>query len=148
MTALTNLASDFETALAGALKRCFDENGVFEVHFDHSTVNDLNEALHGIGLSVFAMNYTESDICITLQLSKDMTEACGNNMFHYCQFSVNNDGDFSAQISDETLNDGLHLRLTTPYGPSIFSKATSAEIDTAVHVLRIAFQTRLLTLQS
>lgn len=140
---LTALTQDFETALMGALKRGF-VMGSFCIRFGHDTLQQLNEALEAIGLSVHAMNYAEDAICITLQLSDDMVEACGNSLFHYCQFSINNDGDFIVDLDDDALDEGLNVRLTTPYDQPLFTKATTTEIDVAANNLRTAFQTRLL----
>lgn len=140
---LTALTQDFETALMGALKRNF-VMGSFRIRFGHDTVQQLDEALRAIGLSVHAMNYAEDAICITLQLSDDMVEACGNSLFHYCQFSINNDGDFIVDLDDDALDEGLNVRLTTPYDQPLFTKASTTEIDAAANSLRTSFQTRLL----
>jgi hypothetical protein len=141
--ALTALAQDIETALKGALKQAF-EMGYFRIRFGHDTVQKLNEALEAIGLSVYAMNYADEAICITLRLSHDMTEGGGNNLFHYCQFCIANDGDFIVDLDDAALDEGLNVRLTTPYDQPLFTKATTAEIDGAANNIRNAFQTRLL----
>lgn len=140
---LTALTQDFETALMGALKRNF-VTGSIRIRFGHDTVQQLDEALRAFGLSVHAMNYAEDAICITLQLSDDMVEACGNSLFHYCQFSINNDGDFIVDLDDDALDEGLNVRLTTPYDQPLFTKASTTEIDAAANSLRTAFQTRLL----
>jgi hypothetical protein len=140
---LTALATDIQAALTGALYRSF-EHGSFGISFDHETIEKLNDALEPIGFSVYGMSYTEDATCITLQLSNDMTESCGNNLFHYCQFSFNSDGDFTVELDEDVLDNGLSVRLTTPHDQHMFNNATQAEIDAAANNLQMALQTRLL----
>jgi hypothetical protein len=143
--ALTALAQDFETILGGAIRNAFNKEGKFYIYFREGAEMMLNEATKNIGMSLFAMNYTKNEICITMQFSDYLTETCGNNLFHYCQFSLSNDGAFACQIDDATLKKGINLSLTTAYDQPLVSKATKAEIDAATNALQIAFQTRLLT---
>ncbi len=140
---LTALAKDIETALQGALKRGFEDES-FRVRFRDDALQQLNEALESIGMSVQEMSYTQDSMCITLSLCDDMTDACGNNLFHYCKFCFNNDGEFIVDLDESALDAGLNVTLTTPYDQHMFSKATTAEIDEAASNLRNAFQTRLL----
>jgi len=140
---LTALTADIKTAIAGALHRGFDRGG-FELTFSHSTLVRLHEQLEPLGFNFVGMGYTESEITVTLQMSDSFTEACGNNIFHYCQFSISNDGEFGVEVVDANLDETLNMNLTTPYDQHIFSKATSEQIDAAAENLRMAFQTQLL----
>lgn len=142
---LAALTTDIQTALQGALYRSF-EHGSFGISFDHATLEKLNDALEPIGFSVFGMSYTEDETCITLQLSNDMTEACGNNLFHYCQFSFSNDGDFFVELDGAALDNGLSVRLTTPHDQHMLNNATHAEINAAATNMQMILQTRLLKL--
>ena len=141
--ALTALTKSIETVLAGAIKTGFEMGG-FDFGFDEDTLQRLNDALNGFGFTVCSMNYREDAICVTLQLSDDLTVGCGNNLFHFCQFCFNNDGEFRTVLNDEALDEGLNVTLTTPYDQHLYSKATSAEIDAAVEKFQPALQTRVL----
>ena len=115
-----------------------------EASTPQAAIEKLNDALEPIGFSVYGMSYTEDATCITLQLSNEMTEACGNKIFHYCQFSVINDGEFMVELDEAALDNGLSVRLTTPYDQHMFNNATHAEIDAAAANLQMALQTQLL----
>ncbi len=146
-TKLTELARDFDSVLKARIQRHFEYDS-FDIHFDHNTVKRLDDAVNCIGLSVYGMGYTESEINITLQFSEELTGQCGNNLFHYCQLSIANSGDFFVVLDSDALDDDWNVRLTTSYDQHLFSKATDVELNAAIEKLRFAFQTKLISIPS
>jgi hypothetical protein len=139
------LALDLEIAIKGCIDTNFEEDN-FLIKFDHQTINRFDDAFHGIGLSTYGMSYTESEIRITLQLSLELTELCGNNLFHFCQFSIDNSGNFDVELDSTALDEAWHVSLMTPFDQHLINKATTNDIEKAIEHLRLAFQTKLLTI--
>lgn len=140
---LITLTQALESLLKTRIKQNFVHNS-FDIHFDHNSISRLDDALRDIGLTAYGMSYTESEICITLQFSYDLTVQCENNLFHYCQFSLVNSGNFDIALDNDALEETWHVKLNTSYDQHLHSVATTEEIDEALKRLWFAFQSKLL----
>jgi len=111
-----NEINSFEKKLESIIKSAFEKvlrlDDDFEISADYDTHRRIEDVVRELGLTVYGMSVTPSEFTITFEFDGAYQSMECLERPTYCHISLQNDGDYSLNLSSDDLKNNWYLRIT------------------------------------
>lgn len=111
-----NEINSFEKKLESIIKSAFEKvirlDDDFEISADYDTHRRIEDVVKGLGLTVYGMSVTPSEFTITFEFDGPYQNMESTERPTYCHIKLQNDGEYSFNISNNDLKKNWYLGIT------------------------------------
>jgi hypothetical protein len=101
-----------ESIIKGAFEKTFRFDDSFEISADYDTHRRIDDVVEGLGLTVYGMSVAPSEFTITFEFNGAYQNMECSERPTYCHIRLQNDGEYSFNISNNDLKKNWFLGIT------------------------------------
>jgi len=109
---LSKFERKLESIIKGAFEKALKLDDDFEISADYDTHRRIDDVVKGLGLTVYGMSVTPSEFTITFEFDGPYQNMECMERPTYCHIKLQNDGEYSFNISNNDLKKNWYLGIT------------------------------------